>query len=169
MGLFAKSPTLEENLTAAQASLETASAEVTRLTSELAAANQRATEFETQLSAATDRASKAEADLETERTASTQRAAEVRTALQLEETTELSAGNIRSAIETIAGRKAVELAASQGVPALPTKASTDASNDDEEIKALREQAAKESSPKARAELHARANRLQDAKKSAGKN
>lgn len=75
---------------------------------------------------------------------------------------------VASAVKTLADRKAVEIAASQGVPPVVTAPDT-ASDGNDEISILREQASATADPIKRAQLHARASALVAQKKSKSQN
>lgn len=75
---------------------------------------------------------------------------------------------LETSLDTLALNKAIDIAAGQGTPPVVTAPGPGATVSDE-IAATREQAAGESDPVKRAELHAKANRMADSKKNAGNN
>jgi len=130
-----------------------------RLTSELSASNERATGFETELGAAN--------------TAATNLATALRDSLQLspEQVTALTGGDltiVAAAVTQLAQRKAVEIAAGQGVPPVVTDP-TSASSEEDEIALARQAAHEERDPFKRAALHQRASNLVTQKKSKARN
>jgi hypothetical protein len=138
MGLFSSSATLEQRVTQLEADLATASAQVSTLTDDLATATQRALTAESSVAALTgerDAAVAAHTAAAAENAVLRQVAnligitAEAVAAL----TPETAPAAFAAAFEARAGERAVELAASQGVPAIPTEPSGSVADSDADI------------------------------------
>jgi hypothetical protein len=138
MGLFSSSATLEQRVAQLESDLAASAAQVSILTDDLATATQRALTAEglvVTLTAERDAATAAHAACSAENAVLSQVAnligltAEAVAAL----TPETAPAAFASAFEARAGARAVELAASQGVPAIPTEPSGTVADSDEAI------------------------------------
>jgi hypothetical protein len=138
MGLFSSSATLEQRVAQLESDLAASAAQVSTLTDDLATASQRALTAEglvVTLTAERDAATAAHAACAAENAVLCQVAnligltAEAVAAL----TPETAPAAFAAAFEARAGARAVELAASQGVPAIPTEPSGTVADSDEAI------------------------------------
>jgi hypothetical protein len=88
--------------------------------------------------------------------------------IKAEEVAALDNEKLTAAIEKIANKKAVAIAAAQGVPALPTDPAA-ATSEDDEVRLAFENAAQEKDPLKRGQLYAAASKLVMQKKSKANN
>lgn len=156
MGLFNSDKTLESRLAAAESALEKSIADL-----DAAVARAEAAEASViTLTAARDAAlTQVTSEQEQGEAMIAAQGAEIRQALGIPDTTNLTAEVITAAIETKAGNRAVEIAAAQGVPPVPTKPSATGEVEDD-VAADFAKAAAEPDPMKRAILFREAsNRL----------
>lgn len=138
MGLFSSSATLEQRVAQLESDLATAAAQVSTLTDDLATATQRALTAESSVAALTG---ERDAAVAAHTAAAADNAVLSQVANLIGLTAEALAGltpetapaAFAAAFEARAGARAVELAASQGVPAIPTEPSGSVADSDEAI------------------------------------
>ena len=168
MSLFSGSKTLEARVQQLESDLVTATQTNTDLTASRDTASARVTDLESQVATLTTEAAATRTAAEQSLADATQASAvlvtQLTTSLSLtpEQASAITPAIITASIEQIVQSRAVTLAASQGVPPLPTDPSA-ASADQDEIKISYELAAAETDPMKKAQLFARASKLVEQK------
>ncbi len=174
MSLFNPKPSLETRLTDAESNLASAKTSLAAMTSERDVLNTRVSELETQLSESNQRgmsATEAQTEAQNKLAASETFLGVLKTFLTntlgilFENGAEIDEAKLKEAVNKLAEKKAIDIAAGQGVPPVRTNSQTAGRSEEDEVKLAFENAAAETNPLKRGQLFAKASAMLNKKPS----